>query len=261
MNNSTDNKAEKLIGEPPTLVAHRGYSGQYPENTLLAYEAAYEQGARFMELDLQMTSDNQPVLHHDISLQRMAGVDLDVREISADRFKTYNANYAERFLEEYSDNTFTTFTEFCDWLRGKPEVTIFVEIKQDSIDHFGLDTFMDKVYQCIVDAKVEKQCVIISFNQKLIEYSRSLSQMPIGWVLPRWSESNLGIAKQISPEYLFCDKNFLPEEDKDIWPGEWLWAIYNLDDVESAIKMANRGIPMLETNQIGTLLEADQFKS
>lgn len=261
MNNLTENQGVKLIGTPPTLVAHRGYSGQYPENTLLAYQAAYEQGARFMELDLQMTSDNEPVLHHDISLQRMAGIDLDVREISTDRFKTYNANYGERFLEEYSDNTFTTFAEFCTWLKSHPGVTIFVEMKQDSINHFGLEIFMDRVYQCIADANVEKQCVIISFNHKVIAYSRALSSMPIGWVLPRWSEINLDIAKQTNPEYLFCDKNFLPSEDEDIWPGDWQWAIYNLDDVESAIKMANRGIPILETNQIGTLLAADELKS
>ena len=77
----------KLVGAPPVLVAHRGYSGRYPENTLLAYKAAREQGALYMELDLQMTSDRVPVLHHDESLLRMAGVDIDVRDVKAKYFK------------------------------------------------------------------------------------------------------------------------------------------------------------------------------
>ena len=81
----------KLKGVPPTLVAHRGYSGRYPENTLLAYQAAYEHGARYMELDLQLTSDSVPVLHHDVSMQRMAGIDIDVRDIKAKRFKAMPA--------------------------------------------------------------------------------------------------------------------------------------------------------------------------
>jgi len=60
------------------LIAHRGYSGRYPENTLLAYEAAYQHGARYMELDLQLSSDCVPILHHDVSLKRMSGIDLDI---------------------------------------------------------------------------------------------------------------------------------------------------------------------------------------
>ena len=77
----------KLESAAPVLVAHRGYSGRYPENTLLAYQAAYQHGARYMELDLQMTSDRVPVLHHDTSMKRMAGIDIDVRDIKAKHFK------------------------------------------------------------------------------------------------------------------------------------------------------------------------------
>ncbi|MFT7527848.1 MAG: glycerophosphoryl diester phosphodiesterase, partial [Arenicella sp.] len=54
--------------------------------------------------------------------------------------------------------------------------------------------------------------------------------------------------------FLFCDKDHLPGGDHEIWRGSWQWAVYNLDDVDSAIAMANRGITFLETNQIGTLM-------
>ena len=40
MANSTENTQVVLTVPPPVLVAHRGYSGRYPENTLLSYEAA-----------------------------------------------------------------------------------------------------------------------------------------------------------------------------------------------------------------------------
>ena len=250
-----------LKGKRPVLVAHRGYSGRYPENSLLSYQAAYTHGARYMELDLQMTKDFVPVLHHDVSLQRMAGADLDVRSVDVDQFKQYSASYKERFGDEFDDNSFTTFGEFCQWLQHNPDITIFVEIKQESLEQFGLQVFMDEVYQRIVEAKIENQCVIISFNHLVIEYSRKLSPMRVGWVLPKWEEANKKILEKLEPDFIFCDKNFLPEDDNDIWTGSWQWAIYNLDDVESAIAMANRGFSFLETNQIGTLMADQQLSS
>ena len=248
-----------LNDKRPVLIAHRGYSGRYPENTLLCYEAAYTHGAPYMELDLQMTSDCVPVLHHDVSLQRMAGLEVDIQDITVDQFKSYPASYAERFGEEFNDNSFTTLEEFCHWLKAKPDVTIFVEIKQETIDSFGLQVFMDAVNRCIVEAKVEAQCVIISFNDLVVEYSRKISSMRTGWVLPKWTDKNKETLINLQPDFMFCNKYYLPKEDENIWQGSWQWAIYNLDDVESALAMADRGIPFLETNEIGTLLSDDRL--
>ena len=54
----------------PQLVAHRGYSSQYPENTLLAIEQAFIAGACFVECDVQLTQDGVPVLLHDVTQSR-----------------------------------------------------------------------------------------------------------------------------------------------------------------------------------------------
>jgi glycerophosphoryl diester phosphodiesterase len=52
------------------VVAHRGYSSKYPENTLLAVEEAYKAGANAVEIDLRMTRDGEIVLLHDESVDR-----------------------------------------------------------------------------------------------------------------------------------------------------------------------------------------------
>ena len=249
----------KLTVSPPTLVAHRGYSGRYPENTLLAYKKAYQVGARYMELDLQLTRDLKPVLHHDQSLLRMAGVDLDIREIKAKQVKRLRAVYQEKFGTEFLQNRFTSFKKFCKWLKQKPDVTIFVELKQESIDHFGVEVFVERVCNNIAKQGVAEQCVMISFNQQSLEYCRSISDLPIGWVLPEWTEEKRHRLEQLKPEFLFCDKRIMPESDEDIWWGRWQWAAYNLDDVPSAIEMANRGISCLETNEIEALMKSEEL--
>ncbi|UXZ55395.1 glycerophosphoryl diester phosphodiesterase [Halomonas sp. 7T] len=54
----------------PTLIAHRGYSAAAPENTLTAVRAAYDAGATWVELDVQLLGDGAPVIWHDSDVSR-----------------------------------------------------------------------------------------------------------------------------------------------------------------------------------------------
>lgn len=57
-----------------TLIAHRGASGYAPEHTLEAYRLAIEQGAHYVEQDLQMSKEGVLVCLHDLSLERTTNV-------------------------------------------------------------------------------------------------------------------------------------------------------------------------------------------
>ena len=47
------------------VIAHRGASGELPENTLPAFELAIEQGADFVEFDVHADRDGQLVVVHE----------------------------------------------------------------------------------------------------------------------------------------------------------------------------------------------------
>ena len=47
------------------VFAHRGYSGKYPENTMLAFREAEKAGTDGIELDVQLSKDGQIVIIHD----------------------------------------------------------------------------------------------------------------------------------------------------------------------------------------------------
>ena len=72
-----------LSGGKKMLVAHRGASAYAPEHTLAAYELAIEQGADYVEQDLQITSDGVLVCLHDPVLERTTNVE----EVFPDRFR------------------------------------------------------------------------------------------------------------------------------------------------------------------------------
>ncbi|MSR22140.1 MAG: hypothetical protein EXR92_01135 [Gemmatimonadetes bacterium] len=63
------------------LIAHRGASGSAPEHTLEAYRLGIDQGADFIEPDLQITRDGVLICLHDLTLERTT----DVREIFPER--------------------------------------------------------------------------------------------------------------------------------------------------------------------------------
>jgi len=65
----------------PLLIAHRGASGYAPEHTLAGYQLAIEQGADFVEQDLQVTKDGALICLHDPDLERTT----DVAEVFPDR--------------------------------------------------------------------------------------------------------------------------------------------------------------------------------
>ncbi len=66
------------------LVAHRGASAYAPEHTLASYRMAIEQGADFVEQDLQITKDGVLVCLHDLTLERTTNVE----EVFPDRART-----------------------------------------------------------------------------------------------------------------------------------------------------------------------------
>ena len=65
-----------------TLIAHRGASAYAPEHTMEAYRLAIEQGADYVEQDLQITKDGVLVCLHDTTLERTT----DVEEVFPNRF-------------------------------------------------------------------------------------------------------------------------------------------------------------------------------
>src|SRR3954454_17807642 len=54
----------------PEIVGHRGAAGLAPENTVPAFQRAYELGVRTLELDVRLTADGVPVVMHDANVHR-----------------------------------------------------------------------------------------------------------------------------------------------------------------------------------------------
>jgi glycerophosphoryl diester phosphodiesterase len=102
----------------PLVIAHRGASSSYIENTHKALSRALEVGADMIEVDLRLTLDSIPVLFHDADTQRLSGEKRVISESTFDELKKVPLGGSERIL---------TLEEGLDLLRGR--IPLNVEIK------------------------------------------------------------------------------------------------------------------------------------
>ncbi|NLG27819.1 MAG: hypothetical protein GX557_07890 [Chloroflexi bacterium] len=126
-----------LYEDPDKVVvtAHRGWSGRYPENTLLAFRKALALSVEMIELDLQPTADNVPIVLHDLTLDRTTDGRGSPRTCTLAEIKRLNASWWQptfgagyRLGEpNYADVTIPTFEEVLD-LVG-PSVGLNLHIK------------------------------------------------------------------------------------------------------------------------------------
>jgi glycerophosphoryl diester phosphodiesterase len=77
----------------PRVIAHRGASGEYPENTLAAFSAAADAGAPYFELDVHMTRDGVVVVSHDPVLGRTCGLDATIGDLALAELKRADAGW------------------------------------------------------------------------------------------------------------------------------------------------------------------------
>lgn len=67
----------------PDVIAHRGGDGQWPGETVYAYEQARRIGVDVIEMDVRLTQDGELVLMHNANLKETTGVDKEVRKTTA----------------------------------------------------------------------------------------------------------------------------------------------------------------------------------
>jgi glycerophosphoryl diester phosphodiesterase len=80
-------------GSDAIVIAHRGASGYLPEHTLPAVAMAHAQGADFIEQDIVMSKDNEPIVIHDLILDNVT----NVAEVFPDRKRDDGHYYVADF--------------------------------------------------------------------------------------------------------------------------------------------------------------------
>lgn len=243
----------------PDLVAHRGYALHYPENTLVGLETAVHAGARFIEVDVQLSADRVPVLFHDRTLERVCGVPGALHERSWAELATLRASEFERFGYRFARTPLARLTDLAALLRRHPQVTAFVEVKRAAIEHFGAPALLAALTDVL--RPVAARCVLISFSPELLLAARAeMARGETGWsatgaILETWRGRKDDWLARLRPAYVFCDAETLPR-----WGGLRVrgarLVVYEVADAGRALALARRGVDLIETFAFCELREA-----
>ena len=241
--------AGHMVVGKPLIVAHRGASFDAPENTLPAFELAWEKGADAIEGDFLLTKDHQIVCIHDKTTQRLSEQNLVVAESTLEQLKTLDVGSWKN--EKYAGTPMPTLSEvFATVPDGK---NIFIEIKCGP----EIIPYLVKEIQ-ESDLKTD-QVRMICFNEEVIKaFKETMPDYKAYW-LSGFKKKN-GSWKPSLEEVLFtlqdCKADGLdsqhtipPEFSKAVLSAGFEWHAWTVNDVVTAKRLANRDIYSVTTDR------------
>lgn len=162
------------------VFAHRGFSGKYPENTMLAFGKAVEAGCDGIELDVHETADGKLVIIHDESVDRTTDGHGRVCDFSYAQLKQLNA--AKLFAHITPFEPVPSFEEYCRWAQSLDIITN-IEIKTDNVYYPEIE---QKVCDTIFRYGLEHKVILSSFNHiSLLRVKEISGDFPVGALVER----------------------------------------------------------------------------
>ena len=149
-------------GEPAFIAAHRGDSSRAPENTLPAFAEAFRASPEFVEADVQLTLDGQPVIMHDETVDRTTDGSGAVSDHTLDEIRALDAG--SWYDPAFTGTQVPTLDEFLDALADSRKKAL-LELKGHWVAS-DIETIMVGIYA----RGVQNRIVFASFNLTTVAY-------------------------------------------------------------------------------------------
>jgi glycerophosphoryl diester phosphodiesterase len=157
------------------IAAHRGNRLHAPENTVTAMISAYTSGAQVLEFDVQLTKDNELVVSHDGTINRLTGIaspDTFIKDLTVKQLRWDNYDFSETFnpwespnFKYYAGEKRFQIEKFCDLLDQLPDdIDKLIELKHDS----SLTTAMREIFVNLFATEISNR----GLSNKVVVYSK-----------------------------------------------------------------------------------------
>src|SRR5882724_6144000 len=170
-------EAKLAVTTRTLIIAHRGFSGRYPENTPASIRGAIELGVDMVEIDVHETRDGELIVFHDYRLNRICGVRGRVRHKTLAEIQRLNPQVP-------------TLREVLSACRGRARVLI--EIKRAD---------PRKVAEAIAKLRMEREVVVFALSAARMKQFAAAAPDATRFGLiarnPRWAMARLKAAVNI----------------------------------------------------------------
>ena len=254
---SADVVLPKIIAghaEEPLIVAHRGASRDAPENTIPAFQLAWEQGADAIEGDFHLSKDGEIVCFHDADTKRVAGTQLVVRQSTLAELKQQDVGATHGVA--FNGTRIPTIAEvFATIPQGKK---IFIEVKCGAEI---IPTLLNEIDQ---SGLTQEQIVVISFNKQVIQQLKikapqykaswlcSFNKQETGEITPALA-TVLKTLKQIQADGLSSNTAVPASVIEAVSQQGYEWHVWTINDLNTARRMQALGVLSITTDVPGSM--------
>lgn len=254
---SADVVLPKIIAghaEEPLIVAHRGASRDAPENTIPAFQLAWEQGADAIEGDFHLSKDGEIVCFHDADTKRVAGTQLVVRQSTLAELKQQDVGATHGVA--FNGTRIPTIAEvFATIPQGKK---IFIEVKCGAEI---IPTLLNEIDQ---SGLTQEQIVVISFNKQVIQQLKikapqykaswlcSFKKQETGEITPALA-TVLKTLKQIQADGLSSNTALPASVIEAVSQQGYEWHVWTINDLNTARRMQALGVLSITTDVPGSM--------
>lgn len=243
-------KYHSAVGEDFTIIAHRGASAYFPENTLAAFQGAMDLGADMVELDVQLSSDGEVVAFHDDKIGRCTDGHGRVAACSLTTLKNLDAG--SWFDKRFQGEKIPTLDEVL--MLCKDRIAVNIEIKKEAVT----DTIPGGIEELCIDL-VEKRgmrnhVVFSSFDPRAVTHLKEIDPDVACAILYKKKVYGLQMPSQIVNSLGADAFNCSKRELVDSWLGD-LKAhaipvnIYTVDDDKSMKRFLALKVDGMFTNK------------
>ncbi|GAA0382602.1 glycerophosphodiester phosphodiesterase [Bacillus horti] len=179
------------------VIAHRGSSQVAPENTYPAIRRAIQDHVDGIEIDVQLTKDQELVVIHDEWLNRTTNGKGFVFNTTSAQIKKLDAG--SWFNKKYKGTTVPLLEEVLEWVKPY-SLELHIELKNNLLPYKGME---EKVIRILNQHNLEKKAVLSSFRRESLEICRKIHPtIRTGYLC--WS-TLLPLLEQSEWDYLHLD--------------------------------------------------------
>lgn len=176
--------------------AHRGFSGKYPENTMIAFEKAIEAGCDGIEFDVHFSKDGEVVIIHDETLDRTSNQTGLVRDLTYEEL--CHADVSNKFGKECGFQKIPSLREYLELVKDLDIVTN-IELKTGVFQYEGIER---AVYDMLREYDIVDRILISSFNHFSIKRMKEIDPgIACGLLTETWMLNTGAYVKNSGAEY------------------------------------------------------------
>ena len=158
--------------DPLTIIAHRGASAYYPENTIDSFEGAIAMGADMVELDVQLTIDGEVVVFHDEEITRCTNGRGRIADYTLVNLRKLDAG--SWFDEKFSGSKIPLLVDVLTLCKDR--IAVNIEIKTEAVKEAIKGGIEEKCLQIVHQIGLQNHVVFSSFDPRALRHLRHLDR-------------------------------------------------------------------------------------